>query len=60
MTDLKLKREECGFTQHEVASILHINERTVRRWEKHESRPSLDYIFKLCKLYDIDVYDYDQ
>lgn len=38
--DIRAMRERFGLTQADVADELHVDERTVRRWERGASSPS--------------------
>jgi len=52
---LKLARAQKGFTQQEVADILHISRATVSSWEVGRTLPSLDFIIDLSNLYDLSL-----
>lgn len=52
---LKLARTQKGFTQQEVADILHISRATVSSWEVGRTLPSLDFILDLSNLYDLSL-----
>lgn len=38
--DIRAMRERFGLTQADIADELHVDERTVRRWERGASSPS--------------------
>ena len=42
MTDLKKNRLEKGYTQEEVARLLHVSVNTVRLWDRGAGKPSAD------------------
>ena len=52
---IKLARTQKGFTQQEVADILHISRATVSSWEVGRTLPSLDFIIDLSNLYDLSL-----
>lgn len=52
---LKLARTQKGFTQQEVADILHISRATVSSWEVGRTLPSLDFIVDLSNLYELSL-----
>lgn len=52
---LKLARAQKGFTQQEVADILHISRATVSSWEVGRTLPSFDFIIDLSNLYDLSL-----
>jgi len=52
---LKLARKQKGFTQQEIADILHISRATVSSWEVGRTLPSLDFIIDLSDLYDLSL-----
>jgi len=52
---LKLARTQSGYTQQEVANILHISRATVSSWEVGRTLPSLDFIIDLSNLYNLSL-----
>ena len=54
---LREKRQEKGFTQKELAKILGLNQSSISDWENDISRPDLETIFELCKLFNVTIYD---
>ncbi len=50
---LKIARKRAGFTQEEVEKRTNINKKTISNWENGVSRPDVDSITVLCKLYDV-------
>lgn len=51
---LKLLREKAGYSQEELAEKLGISRQTYIKYENLETKPTLDIVEKLSKLYDID------
>ncbi len=47
------KAEEFGFTRDKLAIVLGVSERTIRRWEKRENKPSPLAKSKLDELTEI-------
>lgn len=53
---LKFKRKSLGFSQKEVAKILHISPNTLSAIEnRRHTDLHLDLINKICKLYNLDL-----
>lgn len=42
--------KECGYSQKELAIQLNISESNITNWKKGENLPSVDMLYKLCKL----------
>ncbi len=54
---LKFFREKLGYSQKQIAAILGIERSTYTYYETGKSRPSLDTLSKLCKIYNIEYKD---
>lgn len=52
---LKFTRTQKGYTQQEIADILHISRATVSSWEVGRTLPSLDFIIDLSNLYELSL-----
>ena len=58
---LYLKNQEenekycCCLTQEDFADAIGINRRTLIKWEKGKSIPSLDYLLSICNLLDCNI-----
>ena len=53
---LKEIRKSKNLTQTEVACKLQLsptNQDRISKWEHGEAKPSLDNLFKLCKVYNV-------
>lgn len=50
---LAVLRRNKGWTQKELAEILHVSDKTVSRWERDESLPDLFLIPEIARLYGI-------
>ena len=46
-------RREKGWTQKELAELLHVSDKTVSRWERDESVPDLFLVPDIAQLYGI-------
>ncbi len=57
---LKLRRyrEERGLTQSELAKAIGKSFRTVQAWEREESFPNAEMIWKLCEVFGTDPNDF--
>ena len=42
-----------GITQKQLAQKLGISESNITNWKKGENLPSVDILFKLCKIFDV-------
>lgn len=54
---LKEARKKTGMTQDDVEHKTGINKKTISNWENGVSRPDVDSISLLCKIYGIDPND---
>lgn len=54
---LKFFREKLGYSQKQIAEILGIDRSTYTYYETGKSKPSLDTLSKLCKIYNVDYKD---
>lgn len=54
--DLKIKsyRERGGMTQQELAKKIGKSFRTVQAWEREESYPNAEMVWKLCEVFGTD------
>lgn len=43
--------KSSGYTQKEIAKILHISESNITNWKKGENLPSVDILYRLCVLF---------
>lgn len=55
--NLKKYRKQKGFSQDEIASLLHVTRQTISKWERGESTPSADILILLAEKYGVSVYD---
>lgn len=55
--DIKKCRKDAGYSQKELAKILGLNQSSISDWENDISRPDLETIFELCKLFNVTIYD---
>lgn len=57
--NLKLKkyRELEGLTQHELAKAIGRSFRTIQQWERKESYPNAEMVWKLCEVFGTDPND---
>ncbi len=44
--------KQSDFTQKQIAQILHISEGNITNWKTGKNLPSVDILYKLCKLLD--------
>lgn len=48
-------RESLGITQSEFGKRLGVTNRAVSKWENEISMPSIESIYKMCKLYNVSI-----
>ena len=53
--NLRLKRKERGLSQEELASRLHVVRQTISKWELGQSKPDIDKLQMMSKLFEVDV-----
>ena len=54
---IKEARISSGFTQSDVANLLHITSQNVSSWERGKSKIDIDSLVSLCEIYKIDFID---
>ncbi|MFT9086934.1 helix-turn-helix domain-containing protein, partial [Liquorilactobacillus sp.] len=54
-TKLKNARQSNGFSQNEIATILHISRQSISKWENDRGYPDLDNLIALSDLYKISI-----
>ncbi|MBN7814696.1 helix-turn-helix domain-containing protein [Algoriphagus pacificus] len=55
---LKKARETKRFSQSEIAHLLEISQKTLSNIESGKSKPSIEQLSKMEKIYDIDIIQY--
>lgn len=50
---LEAARVNAGYTQKEVAKLMHISNKTLQNWESGKSYPNAEKIAEICELYNI-------
>ena len=53
--NLKIARQNSGYTQEEVSNILFVSQQTISNWEKEISTPSVGDLVKISNLYQVSV-----
>lgn len=53
--NLKIARQNSGYTQEEVSNILFVSQKTISNWEKEISTPSVSDLVKISNLYQVSV-----
>ena len=48
-------RKAKGFTQEELGALLEVNGKSVSKWERGVTVPSLDHLYKICKILEISL-----
>lgn len=54
---LKQARENSGYSQNEVATILHISRQSISKWENERAYPDLDNLIDLSNVYKVSLDD---
>ena len=52
--NIRKYRESMGITQQELAKEIGKSFRTIQSWERGESYPNAEYLWKLCEYFDTD------
>lgn len=52
---IRALREDHDFTQHYIATILHVAQTTYSDYEKGKVRIPVDCLVELAKFYDVDM-----
>lgn len=53
--NLKIARQNSGYTQEEVSNILFVSQQTISNLEKEISTPSVSDLVKISNLYQVSV-----
>ena len=53
--NIKALRVEKGYTQKELADMLHVTAQAVSRWENGDVEPSVNTIMDMAKIFDVSV-----
>lgn len=56
-TKLARLRERKGYSQQQVADLLKVSQPTYHKWESDSSKPGIESAVKLCKVFDVEIYD---
>ncbi|MBT2559824.1 helix-turn-helix transcriptional regulator [Pedobacter sp. ISL-68] len=56
-TKLTRLRKKKGYTQQEIADLLHISQPAYHKWETDLTRPAADNLLKISEIYEIDIKD---
>ena len=51
--NIKTLRVKKGYTQKELADILHVTAQAVSRWENGDVEPSIGTIKEMAKIFDV-------
>lgn len=49
---IKKFRKELNITQQQLGDLLNISHDTISYWEKNKSKPDVEMLKKLCKVFD--------
>ncbi|NLR10426.1 MULTISPECIES: helix-turn-helix domain-containing protein [Lactobacillaceae] len=52
---LKKARIKSGFSQNEIATILHVTRQSISKWENGRGYPDLDNLIQLSEVYKISI-----
>lgn len=52
---LRLLRKQHGYTQEELAEIIHCHPTTINRFEEDKRIPRSDFLYELSKLYGVSM-----
>lgn len=50
---IRLLRKKCGYTQKELADILHLSQQAIGKWENGISEPDSSTIVALSRIFDV-------
>jgi len=50
--DIKYWREQCSFSQADLAEKIGVDSASVSRWERGKNRPSIEHLLKLQELFN--------
>jgi len=54
---LKLLRENCGYTQQQIANVLNIDRSTYAYYETGKTFPDINTFFALARIFNVDILD---
>ena len=50
---LRFERDKAGYTQHELASEISVNQTTISSWEGRDGSISLEHAWRIADVYGI-------
>ncbi|WP_165851777.1 helix-turn-helix domain-containing protein [Chryseobacterium pennipullorum] len=56
-TKLARLRQKKGYSQKEVADLLHISQPAYHKWETDATKPGAESVTRLCEIYEIEISD---
>lgn len=54
---LRMFRKECGFTQEQLAQMIHVTKGRVSNWEQGINRPDADVLGDICRALNVSPSD---
>lgn len=52
---IQIARLKKWFTQEELGALLEVNGKSVSKWERGVTVPSLDHLYKICKILEVSL-----
>lgn len=52
---LKRLREEHGYTQEKLASVIHVSKNSVSHYERNISMPEIDVLIGIAEVFDVSI-----
>ncbi len=50
---LKMLREKNGYTQEELANVLHVTKNSISHYERNISMPAIDVLIAIASVIDV-------
>ncbi len=57
MNEIRIKRQDMGFTQEKLSRLLKVNRSTVAKWETGESQPRSELLPQIAKILNCKIDD---
>ncbi|WP_160137661.1 helix-turn-helix domain-containing protein [Chryseobacterium sp. c4a] len=54
-TKLARLRTKKGYSQQQVADLLHISQPAYHKWETDTSKPGFESVAKLCEIFEVEI-----
>ena len=55
LTNLKVLRTKKGISQQQLASVIHVSQQSINKYENHDVEPNLDTLCALADYFNVSI-----